>query len=173
MTRIQIESYCNIVLYCRMNPNPGSQIRIRILNFFLESESMDSHSPKNDPPSSSNTSLWETPGEKPEGSRAAPTNRTDLEPSGVSPGVSQREVRELEGGFKALELHYCTLFITYPAEWLTVTRGWWKAGAMPQAFWELPRAHKEARGNLLRACYFYQDQECWPFAPSFSKIAPT
>jgi hypothetical protein len=46
--------------------------------------------------SSSRNSLQETPGEKPEGSRAARVVGAALEPSGFYPGVSQREVRELE-----------------------------------------------------------------------------
>jgi hypothetical protein len=40
-------------------------------------------------------SLRETPGEKPEGSRAARVMGAALEPSGFSPGVSRRELREL------------------------------------------------------------------------------
>jgi hypothetical protein len=57
------------------------------------------------PPSSSRNSLTETPGEKPEGSRAAQVVATALEPSGFAPGISLRELRELEGGFPNVELH--------------------------------------------------------------------
>jgi hypothetical protein len=46
--------------------------------------------------SSSQNSLRETPGEKPESSRAARVVGAALEPSGFSPGVSRRELRELE-----------------------------------------------------------------------------
>jgi hypothetical protein len=41
-----------------------------------------------------------------------------LEPSGFSPGVSQRELWELERGFPELEL---LLFIIYPAD-MTIKR---------------------------------------------------
>jgi hypothetical protein len=41
-------------------------------------------------------SLRETPGEKPEGTGAARVVGAALEVSGFSPGVSQRELRELE-----------------------------------------------------------------------------
>jgi hypothetical protein len=56
------------------------------------------------PPSSSRKSLGEIPGEKPEGSMAARFVGATMEPSGFSPGVSQRELRELEGGFPEIEL---------------------------------------------------------------------
>jgi SET domain len=46
--------------------------------------------------SNSRNSLQETPGEKPEGSRAARVVGAALESSGFSPGVSQRELLELE-----------------------------------------------------------------------------
>jgi hypothetical protein len=48
--------------------------------------------------SSSCNSLRERPGEKPEGSMEAPTTRAALEPSGLSTGVSQRELWELDNG---------------------------------------------------------------------------
>jgi hypothetical protein len=48
------------------------------------------------PFSSSRNSLWETPGDKPEGSRAGWVVEATPEPSSFSPGVSQRELRELE-----------------------------------------------------------------------------
>jgi hypothetical protein len=46
--------------------------------------------------SSSRNSLWDTPGEKLEGSRMVRVLGAILEPSGFSPDVSQRELRELE-----------------------------------------------------------------------------
>jgi hypothetical protein len=41
-------------------------------------------------------------GENPEGFRAVPTNRAALQPSGFSPGVSERELQKVEGGFLEL-----------------------------------------------------------------------
>jgi hypothetical protein len=66
--------------------------------------------------SSSRNSLKETPGDKPEGARTARFVGTALEPF-FSPGVSQRELRELEGGFPELEL---LLFIIYPADMMMI-----------------------------------------------------
>jgi hypothetical protein len=63
-----------------------------------------SNSTFGNPHSSSRNSLLETTGEKPEGSRVAPMNRAAPETFGFSPGVSQRELRELERGFPKLEL---------------------------------------------------------------------
>jgi hypothetical protein len=51
------------------------------------------------PPSNFRNSFGETPGEKQEGSMAAPVMGAAMEPSGFSPGVSPRELRDLEGGF--------------------------------------------------------------------------
>jgi hypothetical protein len=48
--------------------------------------------------------MSETQGEKPEGSRAAQVVGAALEPSGLSPCVSEIELRELECGFSELEL---------------------------------------------------------------------
>jgi hypothetical protein len=44
--------------------------------------------------------IFETPSDKPGGSRVAPANRASLEPY----CVSQRELRELEDGFPELEI---------------------------------------------------------------------
>jgi hypothetical protein len=61
-----------------------------------------SNSISGNPSSISHNSLWETPGEIPEDSRAARLVGAALEPSRFSPG--ERELRELEGGFPELEL---------------------------------------------------------------------
>jgi hypothetical protein len=55
-----------------------------------------SNSSSGNPPLSSRYSLRETPGEKPEGSKVARFVWAALELSGFSPGVSQREIRELK-----------------------------------------------------------------------------
>jgi hypothetical protein len=49
----------------------------------------------------------------------APRSQATLEPSGFSPGVSQRELLELEGGFPELELLYLKLIrLIYSCELL-------------------------------------------------------
>jgi hypothetical protein len=63
-----------------------------------------SNSISENPLSSSRNSLWDTPREQSDGSVAARVVGAATEPSDCSPGVSQRELRELERGFSEIEL---------------------------------------------------------------------